>query len=218
MSFRETFTYREQFFVTQQVCGNEVRFYPTRYAALGDLAKISKPMATALTTLFVESGREEAATTKNMKDADGLEISEVTVSAITPELAEHKSKERKEAVDTIFSCIEDINNRLILGKLLMDSMRDEFPYKRDRSPREVTEWLEGSGKDGDDYTGIDIPTLTLLIGGFIKANAKSFGPQGESLVGAVKAKLSVLRENSPSAQTETAPTSGATSKTASSQP
>jgi len=218
MSFKDTFTYREQHFITETVCGSEIKFFPTRYAALGDLAKISKPMATALTTLFVESGREEAVTTKNMKDIEGFESSEVSVQAITPELALHKSQERKNAVETIFSCIEDVNNRLILGKLLMDSMREEFPYKHDRSPKEVIEWLEGSGKDDDEYTGIDIPTLTLLIGGFIKANAKSFGPQGESLVGAVKAKLSVLRENSPSAQTETPPTSGSRSKTASSQP
>lgn len=217
MGYKDTFTYSDQFFVKVDINGKEIRFYPTRASHFADLARISKPMVNALSALFVENGREETATTENMKDAEGTEITKIIVSAITPELAAHKSSERKEAINAIFGCLEDMNNRLIIGKLLMDSMRDEFAYTRDRKPKDVIEWLEG---DGDGYEGIDIPTMALLIGGFIKANAKSFGAQGERLVEAVKGKVSALRATSPLATTETASTEDGlpSSKSASSSP
>ena len=217
MSYKETFTFGDTFSIKETVNGKDIRFFPVRHNSLGDLARISKPMLIALSALFVEAGREETAISESMKDTDGTEISKTTIEAISPELAAHKAKERRDSIEGLVECIADVNNRIMLGRLLMDSMRDEFPSKKDRPPKEVLEFLEGDGKD---YDGIDLPTLTALIGGFIKANARSFGPKGEELVGAMRAKLSVLRENSPSqTQTEAAPTSGdSKSKTASSSP
>lgn len=217
MDYKKTFTFQDSSFVEEQVHGKPIRFYPTRGAYTNELTKISRPMVIALTTLFVENGREESATTETMEDAEGTKIQKITVSAVTPELAAQKSKERREALEDLFGALEESNNRLLLGRLLMDSMRDEFPYQKTRTPKDVLEFLDG---DGQGYEGIDVPTLALLIGGFIKANAKSFGGVGEQLVGAVKTKLSVLRETSPSETPGTAPTSGGSnSKTAtSSQP
>jgi hypothetical protein len=212
MTYKDTFTYTDQHFVEHDVNGKLIKFFPNRYALLGDLAKISKPMASALTTIFMEEARETTATNKSMKDAEGMEMSEITVSAISPELAAHKSKERRDSIEALISSIEEPNNRILLGKLLMDSMRDEFQYKRDRTPKDVLAWLEGD--ETGEYHGIDLPVLTQLIGGWIKANSKVFGEQGEQLVGAMKDRLRILRENYPSPETTKTETPGGISKTA----
>jgi hypothetical protein len=95
----------------------------------------------------------------------------------------------------------------------MDSLRDEFPMQKDRSAAEVDEFLDG---DGDGYEGLDLPQMRDLIVGWMQANSKVFGSAGEQVVGLVKGRLESLRSESPS--TEESPTSGASSKTPSSEP
>ncbi len=206
-TWKERFTYNSKSAVEHSVNGNVLRFYPNRIGLLNELAEISKPIAHALATLFTNDDRSDTTSTsesyldkprKDMKT--GIETAEskvdkIVVEAVSPEVADHRRKERNAAIDELLDGITNERNRLLIGKLLMDSLRDEFPYKKDRPPAEIEEFLDG---DNEKYEGLDAPMLVEMVTGWLKANAKVFGATGERVAGLVKGKLSGLQDPSPS--------------------
>lgn len=224
-TWKDRFTYNSKSAVEHVVNGNTIRFYPNRIGLLTELAEVSKPIAHALATLFGE-GRSDATSVserysdKPRKDIkSGVETAEstvdkITVEAVTPEVADHRRTERNKAIDELLDGLTNERNRTLFGRLLMDSMRDEFPYKKNRPAPEVEAFLDG---DGERYEGLDMPMLVALVTGWLKANAKVFGSTGERLAGLVKGKLEALQVPSTSGET-TSTAGGSSSKTPSSEP
>jgi len=206
MSWKDRFTYNSSSAVEHQVNGNTVRFFPNRIGLLTELAEIAKPVGRAVATLFGDSRNDTTSVSETFRDKvkkdlkSGLETAEsvvdkITVQAVAPEVADHKRKERDRAIDELIEAVTNTRNRYMLGRLLMDSMREEFPYKKDRPAAEVEEFLDG---DGDKYQGIDLPTLKEMMVGWLKANAKVFGSTGEKVTALVRGKLEALQTPSPS--------------------
>jgi len=219
-SWKDRFTYSSKSAVEHEVNGHKLRFYPNRIGLLTELAEISKPIAHALGTLFGDGRGDstsisETFTDKPKKDLKtGFEqaeskVDKITVQAVSPEVAEHRRKERNDAIDELLDGMTNARNRILIGKLLMDSLRDEFPYKKDRAAAEVEEFLDG---DGENYEGLDTPMIVQMIVGWLKANAKVFGSAGEKMVDLVKGRLGALQSPSPSAG-KTSSTDGSSSKT-----
>lgn len=235
-SWKQKFTYNKKHAIEHEVNGETLRFYPNRIGLLEQLAEISKPIAHAMATLLGNDRSDSTAVTETYKDKarksigkDGVvtetadsTVDKITMQAPTPEIAEHRRKERNQAIDELIDGLTNDRNRLMFGALLMDSLRDDFPYAKERSAKDIEEFLFGEENDEieddpDAYHGIDLPTLAALVAGWLKANSKVFGATGEKLTGMVRARLGGLQSLSPSAET-TSPVDGSSSKTPSSEP
>lgn len=217
MGWKNRMTFRGKRHVEHEVEGQTFNFYPNRIALLQEAAELSQPVAEALMTLM-HGPKESDNGSKFTRQNDGdFSREDTEVEPPSVELLEYRRKERADALSAIFGALGDKRSRLMLGKLLMDSLRDEFKFDQERSTGEVEEFLYG---DGDQYEGIDTPTLMAFLSGWMKANARVFGKSGESLVGLVRKKLDNLQDVSLSEEgpTETVPTSGSDSRTPSSQP
>lgn len=202
-------TFRGKRFVEHEIEGTVFRFYPNRIALLEEAASLSQPIADALLTLL--SGTKDSdAGSKFTRQTEGQFVREDSeVPAVTVEVLEYRKRERREALDKAFGTLADPRSRLLLGKLLMDSLRDEFEFKSDRTVSEVEEFLYGDGEG--DYVGLDTPALIGFLTGWMKANARVFGSTGESLVGLAKKRLEALHADSLSDETEPSPTAGSSS-------
>lgn len=212
MGWKDRFTYKDRHYVEHAIAGRLMRFYPNRVGLLQDLAEISRPIAKALSALFAETRGDAGVITERIKDGTATG-EKTTVQPISAELAKQRASERHGAIDALIESIGDDRNRLLLGRLLMDSLREEFPYVREREPKEIEEWLDGDGKE---YPGIELPMLVELIQGWIKANSKVFGNVGEQVAALVKERIGGFQSGSQSENPS--PTVGSDSKTPSSEP
>lgn len=218
MSWQKRFTFRDKRSIKHEVSGREFRFYPNRMALLTEARDLSQPVARAINTLFVDQSRDASSTVKRQNEGN-FYLEDITTDALSVEMAKHRMDERSGAIETIMGTLADSRSLLLLGKLFMDSLREEFPYDKRRSAQEVEEFLFGSDEEVDgeqSYTGLDLPVLVEMFKGWMKANALVFGEAGEQLVGLVKAKIEGLTTESDSVTTE--PTNGEPSKIPSSQP
>jgi hypothetical protein len=220
MGWKDRFTFRERHFVEHEVCGQRLRFYPNRVGLLHDLAEVSKPVASALAALFSDRSQDAGMEEKISQQGDII-VKESVMQAVSAEIVTLRSKERDGAIDALLTAVSDPRNRLLLGRLLMDSLREEFPYHAERPAVDVEEFLYGDGKP-DGYPGLDIPALTAMIGGWIKANAKQFGKVGEQVAAELAGRIGGVRV-SPSPRSEypsetPSPAPGSSSRTPSSEP
>lgn len=214
MSWRKRFTFRDKRSIKHSVNGQEFRFYPNRMALLTEARDLAEPIAKAVNTLFADHSRDAGSAVKRHHEGEFF-MEDIKTEPIDISMAKHRQAERDQAIATILGTLGDARALMLLGKLFMDSLRDDFPYSKDRDPREVDEFLYGDDDADSDYTGIDAPVLMELFQGWMKANATTFGDSGESLVGLVKNKIEGIV--SEQASGKASPTSGEDSKTPSSQ-
>lgn len=208
MSKFKRFTFRDKRSIKHQVNGQEFRFYPNRVGLLTEARDLAEPVAQAINTLFADQTRDTDSSVKRQHEGDFF-LEDIQTKALNIEMAKHRQSERGSAIKTIIGTLADPRSLILLGKLFMDSLRDDFAYSRERSAQEVEEFLYG---DDGEYEGLDTPVLVELFQGWMKANATTFGTTGESLVGLVKAKIEGLAASEPGSETPD-PTSGEHSKT-----
>jgi hypothetical protein len=153
----------------EKTVGDKVlKFYPVSLKAVFDLRAVAKPLVRALTTLFQGVGQENGgrSITKDHKLADGTtgveKIEEV--DGIHPDLARLKVEERQKAIHDLIDAFTDPVNAKLLVKLIMDSLRDEFP--RPIKDPAVAEFQDT----------VDAVTFGALLTGLIEANAGVLGP------------------------------------------
>lgn len=212
MSRFKRFTFRDKRSIKHQVNGQEFRFYPNRVGLLTEARDLAEPVAKAVNTLFADQSKDISSNVKRQHEGDFF-LEDIQTKAIDIDMARHRQEERAEAISTILGTLADTRSLILLGRLFMDSLRDEFPYQRERSAAEVEEFLYG---DDEEYEGLDAPMLVEMFQGWMKANATTFGDTGESLVGLVRAKIEGLAIDSEPDSEMTNPTSGEPSKTPSS--
>jgi len=213
MSWRKRFTFRDKRSIKHQVNGQEFRFYPNRMALLTQAKDIAEPVAQAINTLFTDQSRDSGSNVKRHHEGDFF-MEDIETQPLAIEMARHRHSERSGAIKTIIGTLADTRSLMLLGTLFMDSLREEFPYSKERHPSEVEEFLYGDEGEGSDYHGLDTPVLVELFQGWMKANMTTFGDTGESLVGLVKTRIEgiVSEQNSETPD----PTNGVPSKTPSS--
>ena len=182
-------------------------------ALLTQARDLSEPIAKAINTLFADQSRDAASAVKRTNDGE-FHMEDIKTEALDIEMAKYRIKERADAITTIMGTLADARALILLGTLFMDSLRDDFPYAKERHPSEVEEFLYGSDDEDSEYQGLDTPVLVELFKGWMKANALTFGEAGESLVGLVKAKIEEIADSSLEKPDST---NGKSSKTPSSQ-
>jgi len=213
MSWQKRFTFRDKRSIKHTVNGQEFRFYPNRMALLTEARDLSEPIAKAINALFADQSRDSGSNVKRTHEGEFF-MEDITTEPLDIGMAKHRVEERAQAISTIMGTLADARALMLLGKLFMDSLRDDFPYAKERDPREVDEFLYGSDDEGSDYTGLDAPVLVEMLQGWMKANATTFGDSGESLVGLVRTKIEGIVSEQASGMAD--PTSGQPSKTPSS--
>jgi hypothetical protein len=213
MSWQDKFTFRDKRFTEHEVAGNVLRFYPNRLALLIEARDIATPVASAINTLFVDESKDSGSSVKRHQEGEGDDafwMEDIKTEAITEEMATFRITQRKDAIETIMGTLADKRSLILLGRLFMDSLRDEFSYKIERPTSEVEEFLYGHEGADSEYQGLDTPVLVDLFRGWMKGNAKVFGAVGEQMVGLVKQRLEDLRDSNSETPD---PTNGDSSKT-----
>lgn len=217
MSWKQRFTFRDKRYTEQEVGGTVFRFYPNRMALLTEARDLSAPVAKAISVLFADESRDNASAVKRHREGE-FYMEDIHTEALSEDMAKYRQGERDRAIESIMTTLADKRSLILLGRLFMDSLRDEFPYKADRSVQEVEEFLYGHEGDDSDYQGLDAPMLVEMFRGWLAGNAKVFGDVGEKMVGLVQRRMEALQGDSPlTEETQPDPTNGDSSKTPSSQ-
>lgn len=184
--------------ITKEIAGQSFVFYPVSVPMLFELKSTMKPLMSAFQLLF--SKRQEqlgAQTVEETRDPSFLDKDGrpgVVVSRVThlgaPDLgliqaqADREDKMLAQAIDTIL-CDQ---NRLLLGRVLADSLKDE----EIRTDADVAEFIKDPA--------FDLPLLIQFLSGFFQVNASVFGPFAERVKELIQSKMSNLHPDPASSE------------------
>lgn len=172
MSWREKITFCTPTFETHEVNGKELQFYPVSYKKLIELRRIGRPLAVAISRFFSNDKSDIASTVRDFNDPQTGQRrgSEIVSESITIEVLQYREQQREMAIDGLIDAISQDANILVIGEIVMDSLRDVFP--RNPSKDDITEFVFGS----EERPGLDPGTIWQLCEGVLKANRKVFDP------------------------------------------
>lgn len=156
-------------------------FYPVSVGRLFELRETIKDIFTAATALFTKNGDDVGQEIERIRQGDGT-IERTNIAALTPEMAKFRDEQKKASVSAAVEALLCERNKLMIGKLLADSLRDDFD--RNVKEDEIKDFMET----------LDISTLIQFLMGFAEANAKVFGPVGEKIRAAIGNKLRLVPE------------------------
>jgi len=158
-------------YVEHEVNGLVLRFYPGSLRLLGRLRTISKPLVGAISTFFQNSDLLTRKVMRDFQSPQGEASSETTLDPISPELLKNIDLRREGAIDQVFQAITSEENRAVIGEIIMDSLREEFPRKP--KAEQIREFV--------DDPDLDVATTVQLLTGVAMANKGLFGPLAEPL-------------------------------------
>lgn len=175
-------------FVSRQIGESEWRFYPVSVGRIFELRETIKDIFTAASALFASNKDDVAQEIENITQGKDNQIQRTNISAISVELATLRDKQRKDSIASAVEALLSERNKIMLGRLLADSLREEF--ERDVKEEEIKQFMDT----------LDLGTLVEFLMGFIEANAKVFGPLGERVRATVQSKLAELAPGSGASQ------------------
>lgn len=146
--------------VISKVGDTDVEFFSLSFPTLFAMKSAVGPIAKVLSGIF--SGRGLTGRFEQTKDGETI----INQQALTPEMfklrAEQSAATMRDAVEAIFSD----QNRLLVGRILMDSMRGLPQCPRKPSVPQIEEFL----------ADLDLGQIIEMLNGVAKANAEVFGP------------------------------------------
>lgn len=153
--------------VTYTINGTEFKFFPVRIGRLltGEIRDAIAPIVQAVSTLF-SSGANVSV--EKHTQVDGIE-SEVPGAVYTNEkelsvgMAKWLTEQQSAAVRNAVVALIDPKTSLVIGRVLADSLRDEF--EADVKDEEIEEFMGA----------LDLKDIGEFCLGFLKANAEVFG-------------------------------------------
>ena len=126
--------------VFSTVSGVEVEFWSLSFPIMFQLKSAVGPISKVVMNLFRGGRNDVSRFQEDSRDKDGAPVRVVQEVAITPEMAkmrvEQTNKVIQEALDGLFAD----QNRLLIGRVLMDSMRNIC--KRKPETKEIEDFLE----------------------------------------------------------------------------
>jgi hypothetical protein len=173
----------QRFFVSSKcveapICGTTFNMYPNRIVSLGSVDSLSGDVLKAIRVLF-DKQDNRTSVGKRQTDGSGFEAEEIISAGVEPPIIAAMDARKDKAIETLVQAICSRKSQIALGTLLMDSLRDEFPYKRVRPVAEVEAWLYGD--ESGEYQGLEVPQMAGLIKGWVAANAEQFGDVGKQM-------------------------------------
>jgi hypothetical protein len=167
-------------YITEKVMGVEQHFYPVSVGLMFKLRTIGKPLARSLAFLFGKNDNDVGSKSIFLSREEGLSPDqEITSEPISEGLAKLRLEQKESAIEGIIASLTDETHLEVVGKIIMDSMRDVFPKeeKSDRPP--AKEFIDT----------LPLPALTCCLIGVAKANKGVFGPLAEQVTEAITASV-----------------------------
>lgn len=178
----------------REIAGQTFTFYPISVRMLFELKSNMEPLMRGLKFLMGLNKAEDQVGTQTIEETKDPQFFNAkmpganTLTRVThigvPDVAvlkaraEAADKETREAIEAVLGD----QNRLLLGRVLADSLRDEGI----KTDSEIQEFILDSS--------FDLPLLVEFLSGFFAVNAKVFGPFAERLKAAAKSKLEALSQ------------------------
>lgn len=155
--------------IEAQVGGETLKFFPISAPLLFTLQGFAKPFAQSLTALFTGVGHTRNHIERVKGDGDNYE-KETIDSSSDPKLAELRLASRTKAIGDLCLALTDPSNKEILGKIIMDSLREQFTV-RPIQAQAAKEFMDQ----------VDVVALKQLLMGVGEANKAVLGPLGHRL-------------------------------------
>lgn len=194
MKIKQKFSLLRRNTETREISGQTFTFYPISVRMLFELKSNMEPLMKALRALFSKLPNEGTQTVEETRDPMTGQVLTRTTHLGAPDVAVLKARsEEQEKVlrDAVEALLGDAN-RLMLGRVLADSLRDE----EIRTDSQVQEFITDPA--------FDLPLLVEFLSGFFAVNAKVFGPFAQRVRELVREKLASLTSSSDPAASSSA--------------
>lgn len=166
--------------VTREINGTSWNFYPVSLNRVFGLRGTITNITAAMSSLFAKNGDDVGQEIERIRQPEGT-IERTKIDGITPQLADLRSKQRRDAIRESVEALLGTENKLAIGRLLADSLREDFA--QDCPDAEIEGFM----------AELDLSDLIEFIMGFAEANAKVFGPLGERMKAELRSRLEGLR-------------------------
>lgn len=187
--------------ICHEVNGIELMFYPISISTAFNLKQVARPLASSFATLMSDNSGDRGHTSMTSKGQDGEDIEQITVNPMSVELANLRASQKEKAILDFIEAFTEPRSTNVIIRVLMDSLRDEFPRKQEQ-------------QDVEDFKDkLDTSTTMQLLHGVMKANKGVFGPftkRIEALIHTATAKVTVSQEPNESQEDTTEKTSSKT--------
>lgn len=194
MSLPDKFRLLSPYYVEREITGQTYRFYPNSVRVAARLSDLISELIGNFSVLMHNTDRDAGSKHEEIKDPSGGTISTTQIDAVSPEVLQLRVAQREKASRAALSALLNPKYRLLVGELLMDSMRDDF-----------TRGAAASADDAQDLVdSMEVPVLMEFIKGLVAANSKVFGDLGKDLRDALGKQVNGLLSKVP----EAAPTAG----------
>lgn len=203
--FKQKFALLRRNTVVREIAGQMFTFYPISITMLFDMKTCMEPLMKGLKVLFAKGGNDGAQTVEETRDpVTGKVLQRLThIGPPDPTVLKLRNEQQDAATKAAIEAVLGESNRMLLGRVLADSLRDEGI----RTDDEVREFITDPA--------FDLPLLMEFLGGFFAVNTKVFGPFAERVRTMVKEKMADLtqkqtgqsQDDSASADQEVSPAS-----------
>lgn len=185
MKIKQKFSLLKRNTETREIAGQTFTFYPISVRMLFELRSNMEPLMKGLKALFSKTPAEGTQTVEETRDPMTGQVLARTTHLGAPDVAvlkaraEEQDKAMREAVEAVLG----EKNRLMIGRVLADALRDE----EIRTDAEVQEFITDPA--------FDLPILVEFLGGFFAVNTKVFGPFAQRVRDLIREKLATLTPN-----------------------
>jgi len=157
--------------VTREIAGESYVFYPCSLGAVARMATLIQKLSGHLATLLIDDSKDRGVAEENYTDEGGTFVNKRATSEASLELASLRTEQRRDAVQGAVDALLDPDHRISLGKLVMNSLREDFPRGREIPADVAREFVES----------MDLPVFVEFLRGLAEANTKTFGDLGKRL-------------------------------------
>lgn len=185
MSWKDKVSFLAPTYIEHEVGGETLKFWPVSLGVAVKLRAIGAPLAEALSILFAPTDNDATVIIREFEGGDGGK--EKVVEAVDPKLAEMRDKQRADALSKAIKTLSDSKNLGVIGEIIMDSMRENFPKSEPRPPG-----LEVMNE-------LPLKPLKEIIMGIVKANKDVLGPFAEKAQERLGQVIKLPEEEEPAA-------------------
>lgn len=179
---------------------NSVEMFPSRVCMASELRTLFSDLGPDISIIFDDRSADVGTSQEFLQDdseAGNMVNTKQIKTAADLETIQYRSDSRASAIRRLAENALEDRCKLAIGRILMDSMREEFPVHAKRPKDEVVAFM--------DHENMTVEVLVQLLIGWVKANSAKMGSLGKRMVSAL--------ETEAETETETKETPGSPSST-----
>jgi len=156
-----------------EVNGETLKFYPASLQTAFQVKDILRPLVSGIAQILTDASGDRGHTSTKQGEFEQIEVNPISV-----EVAQFRAREKEKAILDFLDAFTDKKSTMVLGRIIMDSLRDDYPRRFE--VRDVEVFIDK----------LDIETFSQFLVGVVKANRGIFGPFGD----VVKSAMGRLHE------------------------